>query len=135
MLHQGTDIVPLQFIGFKDSQIGNDVEIEGSTSQKKLCANAIAQVIAFACGKEDEDPNKTFEGGKPSSIIIGDQLTPESLGALLAHYENKIMFQGFIWNVNSCNQEVVQLGKVLAKKVLAHESEGALKEYAEIFEI
>lgn len=135
LLHQGTDIVPLQFIGFKDSQIGNDVEIEGSTSQKKLCANAIAQVIAFACGKEDEDPNKTFEGGKPSSIIIGDQLTPESLGALLSHFENKIMFQGFIWNVNSFDQEGVQLGKVLAKKVLAHESEGALKEYAEIFEI
>ncbi|MBP3853745.1 MAG: glucose-6-phosphate isomerase, partial [Erysipelotrichaceae bacterium] len=135
LLHQGTDIVPLQFIGFKESQCGNDVTIEGSTSQKKLCANVIAQVIAFACGKDDEDPNKTFVGGKPSSLIIGDQLTPEALGALLAHYENKIMFQGFIWNINSFDQEGVQLGKVLAKKVLAHQSEDALKEYADIFEI
>lgn len=135
LLHQGTDIVPLQFVGFKDSQMENDVVIEGSTSQKKLGANAIAQVIAFACGKDDEDPNKTFEGGRPSSIIIGDKLTPEALGSLLAHFENKIMFQGFLWNINSFDQEGVQLGKILAKKVLAHESDGALKAYAELLEI
>ncbi|MDO4466235.1 MAG: glucose-6-phosphate isomerase [Bacillota bacterium] len=135
LLHQGCDIVPLQFIGYKESQIGNDVIIEGSTSQKKLAANAVAQVVAFAIGKEDENPNKRFAGGRPSSIIIGEQLTPASLGALLAHFENKIMFQGFIWNVNSFDQEGVQLGKVLAKKVLAHESDGALKAYSDIFEI
>ena len=135
LLHQGSDIIPLQFIGYKDSQLGNDVIIEGSTSQKKLCANAIAQVIAFACGKDDENPNKRFAGGRPSSIIVGDQLTPESLGALLSHFENKIMFQGFTWNVNSFDQEGVQLGKVLAKKVLAHDTDGALKAYSDIFEI
>ena len=52
----------------------------------------------------------------PSSIIIGDQVNPASLGALLAHFENKIMFQGFLWNVNSFDQEGVQLGKLLAKE-------------------
>lgn len=135
LLHQGTDIVPLQFVGFKDSQIGMDVKIEGSTSQKKLCANVAAQIVAFACGKDDENKNKKFEGGRPSSIIIGEKLVPESLGALLAHFENKIMFQGFIWNINSFDQEGVQLGKVLAKRVLAHDTDGALKAYSDLLEI
>ena len=135
LLHQGTDIVPLQFIGFKNSQIGTDVNIQGSTSQQKLCANVAAQIVAFACGKEDENLNKNFKGGRPSSIIIGEQLTPETLGALLAHYENKIMFQGFLWNVNSFDQEGVQLGKVLAKRVLAHETDGALKVYSDLLNI
>ena len=135
LLHQGTDIVPLQFIGFKNSQIGTDVVIQDSTSQQKLCANVAAQIVAFACGKSDDNRNKNFEGNRPSSIIIGEQLTPETLGALLAHYENKIMFQGFLWNVNSFDQEGVQLGKVLAKKVLAHETEGALKVYSDLLNI
>lgn len=135
LLHQGTDIVPLQFIGFKNNQLETDVDIQGSTSQQKLCANVAAQIVAFACGKKDENNNKNFEGGRPSSIIIGDQLTPETLGALLAHFENKVMFQGFVWNVNSFDQEGVQLGKVLAKKVLAHETDGALKVYSELLNI
>ncbi len=135
LLHQGTDIVPMQFIGFKNSQIANDVDIQGSTSQQKLCANVAAQIVAFACGKADENKNKNFEGGRPSSIIIGDQLTPATLGALLAHFENKVMFQGFAWNVNSFDQEGVQLGKVLAKKVLAHETDGALTEYSKLLNI
>lgn len=135
LLHQGTDIVPLQFIGFKNNQLDTDVDIQGSTSQQKLCANVAAQIVAFACGKKDENSNKNFEGGRPSSIIIGDQLTPETLGALLAHFENKVMFQGFVWNVNSFDQEGVQLGKVLAKKVLAHETDGALKVYSELLNI
>ena len=95
LLHQGTDIVPLQFVGFRSSQCEVDVDIQGSTSQQKLCANVAAQIMAFACGKDDENPNKSFAGGRPSSIIIGDKLTPEALGALLAHFENKVMFQGF----------------------------------------
>ena len=135
LLHQGTDIIPLQFVGFVNSQIGTDVDIQGSTSQQKLCANVAAQIIAFACGKDDDNNNKKFAGNRPSSIIIGDKLTPESLGALLSHFENKIMFQGFLWNVNSFDQEGVQLGKVLAKKVLAHETEGALKAFSDIFNI
>lgn len=135
LLHQGKTIVPLQFIGFRSSQIGNDVDIQGSTSQQKLCANVAAQIVAFACGKDDENLNKNFEGGRPSSIIIADKLTPEALGALLAHYENKVMFQGFLWNVNSFDQEGVQLGKTLAKKVLAHETDGALKVYSDLLKI
>lgn len=135
LLHQGTDIIPLQFIGFKNNQIGNDVIIQDSTSQQKLCANVAAQIVAFACGKSDENRNKNFEGGRPSSIIIGEQLTPESLGALLAHFENKVMFQGFVWNVNSFDQEGVQLGKVLAKRVLAHETDGALRVFSDLLNI
>ena len=76
-----------------------------------------------------------FAGGRPSSIIVGDQLTPETLGALLSHFENKIMFQGFVWNLNSFDQEGVQLGKVLAKRVLAHDTDGALKAYSELLNI
>lgn len=135
LLHQGTDIVPLQFIGFKNNQLDTDVVIQDSTSQQKLCANVAAQIVAFACGKSNDDKNKNFEGGRPSSIIIGDQVNPASLGALLAHFENKIMFQGFLWNINSFDQEGVQLGKVLAKKVLAHETEGALKVYSDLLNI
>ena len=135
LLHQGTDIVPLQFIGFRRNQAGMDVDIQGSTSQQKLGANVAAQILAFACGKEDENRNKNFEGNRPSSIIIGDQLTPEALGALLAHFENKVMFQGFLWNLNSFDQEGVQLGKVLAKRVLAHDTDGALKVYSDLLGI
>ena len=135
LLHQGTDIIPLQFVGFKNNQMGTDVDIQGSTSQQKLCANVVAQIVAFACGKADEDRNKNSEGGRPSSIIIGDQLNPGTLGTLLAHFENKVMFQGFVWNVNSFDQEGVQLGKVLAKRVLAHETDGALKAYSDLLNI
>ena len=135
LLHQGTDIVPLQFIGFRNSQCGVDVDIQGSTSQQKLCANVAAQIVAFACGKEDENLNKNFKGGRPSSIIIGEDVSPASLGALLAHFENKIMFQGFLWNLNSFDQEGVQLGKVLAKRVLAHETDGALKVFSDLLNI
>ena len=85
LLHQGTDIVPLQFVGFKNNQLDTDVVIQDSTSQQKLCANVAAQIVAFACGKEDENRNKNFEGGRPSSIIIGEQVNPKTLGALLAH--------------------------------------------------
>ena len=81
---------------------------------------------------DDDTRNRFFAGGRPSSIIIGDQLTPETVGALLSHFENKVMFQGFVWNINSFDQEGVQLGKVLAKKVLAHETDGALKEYSDL---
>ena len=135
LLHQGTDIIPIQFIGFKNNQCGVDVDIQGSSSQQKLCANVVAQIMAFACGKDDTNLNKKFEGGRPSSIIVGDSLTPAAMGALLSHYENKIMYQGFTWNVNSFDQEGVQLGKVLAKKVLAHDTDGALKEYSDLFNI
>ena len=132
LLHQGTSIIPLQFIAFKENQTGKDVVIQNSTSQTKLCANVVAQIVAFACGKNDENPNKFFAGERPSSLIYGKQVSPKTLGALLAHYENKVMFQGFLWNVNSFDQEGVQLGKTLAKSVLSGKMEGALKAYAEL---
>ena len=135
LLHQGTDIIPLQFIGFRRNQADVDVVIQDSTSQQKLCANVAAQIMAFACGKQDDNRNRYFAGNRPSSIIIGEQLTPESLGALLAHFENKVMYQGFLWNLNSFDQEGVQLGKVLAKRVLAHETDGALKAFSELLGI
>jgi glucose-6-phosphate isomerase len=132
LLHQGTDPVPLQFIGFAKSQRGDDVELEGSGSQTKLLANLAAQIVAFAKGRTPEagpgqtgaDGNKEFPGGRPSSLIYGERLGPANLGALLAHFENKVMFQGFIWNLNSFDQEGVQLGKVLTKKVLSARAGG-----------
>ncbi|MGH0051837.1 MAG: glucose-6-phosphate isomerase [Sphaerochaetaceae bacterium] len=134
LLHQGTDIIPLQFIGFKNSQYGKDVEVEGSSSQEKLNANLVAQIVAFARGKEDSNPNKQFCGNRPSSLLYGKQLDPTVLGALLAHYENKVMFQGFLWNLNSFDQEGVQLGKVLATKVLnGCEGDSTLEAYVDLF--
>jgi glucose-6-phosphate isomerase len=134
LLHQGTDTIPLQFIGFSQSQYGKDIEVEGSTSQEKLNANLVAQIVAFARGKEDENPNKQFEGNRYSSLIYGKRLDPRTLGALLAHFENKVMFQGFAWNLDSFDQEGVQLGKVLAKKVLSgSKGDPVLKTYADLF--
>ncbi|MDR1899129.1 MAG: glucose-6-phosphate isomerase [Treponema sp.] len=136
LLHQGTDVVPLQFIGFMDSQRGDDIEAEGSSSQKKLKANLAAQIVAFAKGKADENRNREFPGGRPSSLIFGGRLEPASLGALLAHYENKVMFQGFVWNINSFDQEGVQLGKVLTKRVLANQfGDPALGAFAKLLGI
>ena len=133
LLHQGTDIVPLQFIGFNECQEKKDIVTAGSYSQTKLNANLAAQIVAFALGKDDKNPNKQFDGNRPSSLIYGKELTPESLGALLSHFENKVMFQGFIWNLNSFDQEGVQLGKILAKKVLAGcEGDELLKAYADL---
>lgn len=119
LLHQGTDVVPLQFIGFEENQTAPDPQFEGSTARRKLNANLVAQIVAFAKGQDDQDPNRNFPGGRPSTLLVGKMLDPAALGALLAHYENKVMFQGFCWNLNSFDQEGVQLGKVLTKKVLA----------------
>jgi len=133
LLHQGTSVIPLQFIGFKDSQKGDDVTVDNSLSQTKLAANLAAQIVAFAKGQTSEDKNKEFPGGRPSSLIYGQRLTPAVLGSLLAHYENKVMFQGFIWNVNSFDQEGVQLGKILTKKVLSgNYGDSALEAYSKI---
>jgi glucose-6-phosphate isomerase len=133
LLHQGTDPVPLQFIGFLEGQTEGDVEVEGSTSRRKLNANLAAQIVAFALGKADANPNKAFPGERPSTLIHGRRLEPAALGALLAHYENKVMFQGLAWNLNSFDQEGVQLGKVLAKKVLSGaEGDPLLQAYASL---
>ncbi|GHU22417.1 glucose-6-phosphate isomerase [Spirochaetia bacterium] len=122
LLHQGTEPVPLQFIAFLESQLGDDVEVDGSLSQTKLKANVAAQIVAFATGKSDSNRNKEFTGERPSSLILGKQLNPAVLGALLAHFENKVLFQGLVWNLNSFDQEGVQLGKILTKQVLSGNS-------------
>lgn len=135
LLHQGTDVIPLQFIGYLESQRKIDIEVDKSTNQQKLCANLIAQIVAFARGQDNENPNKVFEGERPSSLIYGKHVCPTGLGALLAHFENKIMFQGFLWNINSFDQEGVQLGKLLTKQVLANDMDSVLKSYSELLEI
>lgn len=118
LIHQGTTVIPLELIGFKKNQYGEDVVVDGTNSQQKLLSNLFAQSIALAMGQKNKNPNKSFEGNRPNHILMGEQLEPYSMGALLSYYENKVAFQGFIWNVNSFDQEGVQLGKVLAKKIL-----------------
>ncbi|MCW5199093.1 glucose-6-phosphate isomerase, partial [Desulfobulbus sp. F3] len=109
LLHQGTEIVPAEFIGFRRSQHGSDITVNGTSSQQKLVANMLAQSLAMAQGREHDNPNKRFSGNRPSSVLIAEQLTPYTMGALLALYENRIAFQGFCWNINSFDQEGVQL--------------------------
>lgn len=118
-IHQGTSIIPVEFIGFKKSQYEQDSELKGTTSQQKLIANLLAQSIALATGQKNENPNKNFEGNRPNHILLADQLNPQSVGALLSFYEHKVAFEGFIWNINSFDQEGVQLGKVLASKIMS----------------
>ena len=79
----------------------------------------VAQIVALATGRDHDQPQKIFSGNRPSTLLFADQLTPEVLGAILAYYENRVMFQGFLWNVNSFDQEGVELGKVLASKFLS----------------
>lgn len=119
LLHQGTEVVPAEFIGFRHSQYGRDIMVKGTSSQQKLVANMLAQSLAMAQGRAHDNPNKRFSGNRPSSVLIAEQLTPYAMGALLALYENRIAFQGFCWNINSFDQEGVQLGKALADRLLA----------------
>lgn len=122
-LHQGTDIVPTEFIGFTDSQYHMDMKFDGTTSQDKLIANLLSQVLALAVGKEDSNLNKEFSGNRPSRIVFAKQLDPYTLGAILSYYEHTIAFEGFLWGINSFDQEGVQLGKVIAKQILTHFSQ------------
>ncbi len=117
-LHQGTDTVPVEFIGFRESQYGQDAMYNGTSSQDKLLSNLFAQAIALAIGRDNENPNKYFPGNRPSTIILGKRLDAKTLGALFALYEHKVAFEGFLWGINSFDQEGVQLGKGLAEKVL-----------------
>ena len=118
LLHQGTEIVPVEFIGFRQAQYGQDILVQGTTSQQKLAANMLAQSLALALGRNHDNPNRFFAGNRPNSVLLADKLTPYTMGALLALYENRIAFQGFCWNINSFDQEGVQLGKVLATRLL-----------------
>ena len=124
-LHQSTEVIPLQFIAFKNSTVyEKNAPFEKldymkiiKENHKKLLRNLIAQIYAFAIGKNDENSNKHFSGERPSSLLYGDELNAKTLGALLSHFENKVMFQGFAWNINSFDQEGVELGKIIAKKI------------------
>lgn len=118
LIHQGTTTVPLEFIGFCDSQLGEDVLYKGTTSQEKLLSNLLAQSMGLAIGQKNDNPNKVFPGNRPNRILLGSRLDPYTLGALLSYYEHKVAFQGFVWNINSFDQEGVQLGKVLALKFI-----------------
>lgn len=118
LLHQGTVIVPLSLVGFKKSQCGKDVNVQGTTSQEKLLANLFAQALALATGQQSDNPNQRFTGNRPVNILLGHQLTPFALGALLAFYEHAVVFQGFIWGINPFDQEGVQLGKKLASTII-----------------
>lgn len=122
LLHQGTEIVPAEFIGFRRCQYGSDCIVKGTTSQQKLVANMLAQSLALAQGRTDDNPNKHFPGNRPSSVLLADRLTPHSMGVLLALYEHRIVFQGLCWNINSFDQEGVQLGKALAERLLTEMS-------------
>ncbi|TMU55313.1 glucose-6-phosphate isomerase [Flagellimonas algicola] len=132
LIHQGTKLIPTDFIGFKESLHG-DVD-----HHNKLMANFFAQTEALMNGKTREEvkselqgqglsqeelevllPFKVFEGNKPTNTILIDKLTPKSLGALIALYEHKIFVQGIVWNIFSYDQWGVELGKQLAKNILA----------------
>ena len=123
LIHQGTHLIPCDFIGFCKSQ--NPL----SDHHDKLMANFFAQTKALAFGKTKEElisegvtdsliPHKEFEGNRPSTTILSKQLTPNVLGQLIALYEHKIFVQGIIWNIFSFDQWGVELGKVLAKDIL-----------------
>lgn len=118
MIHQGTSYVALELVGFKESQMGKDLNWENSSSQQKLLSNLIAQAIALAVGQKNENPNKCFSGNRPSHILWAKKLTPFSLGSLFAYFEHRAAFEGFIWNINSFDQEGVQLGKILANRII-----------------
>lgn len=118
LIHQGTDIIPLEFIGYKEGQWEDDLLFLDTTSQEKLNANLFAQAIGLATGQKGSYPNKEFCGNRPSHILLGTKLTPFALGALLSYFEHKTAFQGFIWDINSFDQEGVELGKVLANKII-----------------
>lgn len=131
LIHQGTKLIPTDFIGYKKSLHG-DVD-----HHNKLMANFFAQTEALMNGKTADEvrgelessglsgeelekllPFKIFEGNKPTNTILIDKLTPKSLGALIALYEHKIFVQGVIWNIFSYDQWGVELGKQLAKNIL-----------------
>ncbi len=114
MIHQGTSVVPVEFLGFYENQYKEDILYQGTYCQEKLLANMFAQSLALSTGQKSENPNKVFPGNRSNRILLASKLDPYTLGAILSYYENSVAFQGFIWNINSFDQEGVQLGKHLA---------------------
>jgi glucose-6-phosphate isomerase len=123
LIHQGTRLVPADFIGFARTRNPR------SDHHPKLMANFVAQTEALAFGRTREEvageeakesliPYKTFEGNRPTNTLLADELSPHTLGSLIALYEHKIFVQGVVWNIYSFDQWGVQLGKKLAGKAL-----------------
>jgi glucose-6-phosphate isomerase len=123
LIHQGTKLIPCDFIGF--AQTLNPVK----PHHDLLMANFFAQTEALAFGKTAEEvkadgvpafqvPHRTFEGNHPTNTILAERLTPETLGKLIALYEHKVFVQGTIWNIDSFDQWGVELGKVLANRII-----------------
>jgi glucose-6-phosphate isomerase len=123
LIHQGTKLIPCDFIGFAKAlnPLGEHHDL--------LLANVFAQTEALAFGKTRDEviadgvpdfqvPHRTFEGNRPTNTILAEELTPRILGSLVALYEHKVFTQGTIWNINSFDQWGVELGKVLAKKIV-----------------
>jgi glucose-6-phosphate isomerase len=108
MLHQGTQVVPVEFVTTAAS-LGTDDE-----AHDLLFANVIAQSEALAAGRAHNEPHKSFEGNRPSSVLVLDELSPRCLGSLIAMYEHSATIQGWLMGINSFDQWGVELGKVLA---------------------
>jgi glucose-6-phosphate isomerase len=130
LIHQGTKLIPCDFIAFAKSlnPLGRHHDM--------LLANVFAQTEALAFGKSAEQvkaegtpdwlvPHRVFEGNRPSNTILADKLTPETLGKLVALYEHSVFTQGVIWNIDSFDQWGVELGKVLAQRIIPELESGA----------
>jgi glucose-6-phosphate isomerase len=109
MLHQGTQIVPVEFISTVEP-LGDD-----AVAHDVLIANMLAQAEAFAAGSESNDPQKHFAGSRPNTVLLLERLDPYSLGALISMYEHSTVVQGWLMGVNSFDQFGVELGKSMAK--------------------
>ncbi len=112
MLHQGSDIVPVDFIAVREAREGPPDQ------QAMLLANCLAQAEALMTGADAVEPHRRFTGDRPSSMILLDRLAPASLGALIALYEHKVFVEGVVWEINSFDQWGVELGKALAGRIL-----------------
>ena len=113
MLHQGTQVVPVEFVTAA-AALGTDDQ-----AHDLLFANVIAQSEALATGRVHDEPHKTFEGNRPSSVLVLDELNPRGLGSLIAMYEHSAVIQGWLMGINSFDQWGVELGKILAVNAAA----------------
>jgi glucose-6-phosphate isomerase len=118
MLHQGTDVVPVEFIAVKNARHS----LPGH--QQRLLANAVAQAQALLMGKANADGHKNFPGNRPSTMLLLEDLTPASFGALIALYEHRVFVAGSVWGINSFDQWGVELGKVLSVDIEKRMSSG-----------
>ena len=111
-LHQGTDVVPCEFIGVARASHPH------AANHASLLANLLAQAQALAIGSDCDDPQRRYPGGRPSTVLLLDALTPRSLGQLLAMYEHSVYLQSVLWGINAFDQWGVELGKRLADELL-----------------